>query len=485
MVNKVDSNTTGLRFAEETSMGVVAADAVWHPAEPNSYGDFGGEYTQVARTPINPSRQRRKGTITDKDAVASVNVDFTKKGLYRLLSGFMFADWREKPSKAVTAASGTAYTVASSTGIAIGDLVFAEGFAVPGNNGLKAVTAVTGTSLSAPGLAVEASPPADAKVTKVGAQAGAADVTVTVVAGVVALVSTTLNFTTLGLIPGEWIFIGGDAAATQFATAANNGWARVKSVAANAIVLDRMPGTMVADAGTGKTIQIFVGHVIKNETDPALIKTKSIQFERSYPSVGEYEYVKGCVPNTFEIAITNADKIAVDLGYVAIDTEDLQVAKTGTRPVLGEDEVYNSANDFSNLRMLNDDTAATLFTYVTEMNLSINNGVEALKAVGVLGAFDVSIGDFVAAGNCTAYFTSAEAVRAVKTNADVSLDLGLVKGNVGWVIDIPLLTLGDARRTVEKDQAVMLPITMEGVEHPTLHHTLLVGHYPYLPNAAE
>lgn len=485
MANKVDSNTTGLRFAEETEIGVVASDVVWHPVEPNSYGDFGAEYTQVARTPINASRQRRKGTIVDKDAVAGFNIDFTKYGLYRLLSGFMFADWREKPNPAVTSVTSALYNVASSTGIAVGDLVFAEGFSTEGNNGLKVVTAVAAGTVSAAGLTAEASPPAGAKITKVGVQGTAADIKVSVTAGVASLTATTLDLTTLGLIPGEWLYIGGDAAGTRFDTAANNGWARVKSVAAGDIVLDRQPGTMVTDAGTGKTIRLFVGHVIKNEADPALIKTKSVQFERAYPSISEWEYVKGCVPNTLEIAIANADKITVDLGYVATDAEDADAAKSGTRPALAEDEVYNSSNDFSNLRMLNEDTAATLFTYVTEMNLSINNGVEPLKAVGVLGAFDVSIGDFVAAGNCTAYFTSSEAVAAVRANADVSLDLGLVKGNVGWVIDIPLLTLGDARRTVEKDQAVMLPITMEGVEHPTLHHTLLVGHFPYLPSAAE
>lgn len=485
MVNKVDSNTTGLRVAEETSMGVVANDAVWHPAEPNSYGDFGGEYTQVARTPISRGRQRRKGTIVDKDSVAGFNTDFTQRGLYRLLSGFMFADWREKPVKAVTAVSGASYTVTAGTDLAAGNLVLGEGFAAVANNGLKQVTASGSTTVSVAGLVAEASPPADAKITKVGVQAASGDVTATVTGGVLTLGSTALDFTTLGLIPGEWVFIGGDAAGTQFDTVGNNGFARIKSISATALVFDRKPGASASDSGAGKTIRLFVGHVIKNEADPALIKTKSYQFERAYPTIGEYEYVKGCVANTLEIAIGTADKITVDLGYIAIDTEDLDAPKAGTRPDLGEDEVYNSSNDFSNFRMLNDDTSMSLFTYVTEMNLSINNGVEALKAAGLLGAFDVSVGDFVAAGNATAYFTSSEAVQAVKANADVSLDLGLVKGNVGWVIDIPLMTLGDARRNVEKDKAVMLPISMEGVEHPTLHHTLLVGHFPYLPNAAE
>lgn len=491
MANKIDSNITGLRYAEEVqgSLGVLPGSPVWHPLEPNSYGEFGPQISTTSRNPITPSRQRKKGVVTDLDATAGFQNDFVQKSLYDTMQGFMFADWREKPNTEPSAVTSTAYTVASGQGsnFAAGDLVWAEGFATAANNGLKSVTSSTSTTIVVSGLTAEASPPSGAKVTKVGVQAASGDIEVDASGALPALTSTTLDFTDLGVIPGEWVFIGGDATATQFSDAANNGFARVSSVAANRLELDRQPGTMVTNDGSGKTIRLFLGHVIKNESDPALIKQRSYQMERSLGAAG-YEYIKGCVANTMELKVTTADKVTVDLGFIGIDAEYRTVsdgAKPGSRPDVPDQEAFNSSSDFSRLRMLNEQTEATLFTYLTELTLTINNNVTPSKAIGILGAFDVTAGDFVAAGSVTAYFTSVEAVQAVRDNNDISLDFAMVKENAGWVFDIPFMSIGDGRPQVEKDTEIKLPITMEGAEHPTLHHSMLAVSFAYLPTAAE
>lgn len=488
MPNKIDSNLTGLRIAEEETIGVLPTTPIWFPMEPNSYGEFGAQVSTTARNPINPSRQRRKGVVTDLDASAGFQNDFTQESLYFLMEGFFFADWREKANAAPSAVTGTAYTVGAGIGslFAAGSLVWAEGFATLANNGLKVVTSNTSTTIVVSGLTAEASPPAGAKVTKVGVAGGAGDIGIVTSGTYPKATSTTLDFTTLGFIPGEWIFIGGDAAGDKFATAGDNGFVRIKSIAAHAIEFDRVSGVMAADDGALKTIRLFFGHVIKNESDRSLIIQRTYQAERSLGPAG-YEYVKGCVANTLELKVTTADKVTVDFGFIGIDAEyrtTIEGAKTGTRPAVPDQAAFNSSSDFSRLRMIDDDTAATLFTYVTEFNLTINNNVTPSKAVGVLGAFDVAAGDFVAAGSLTAYFTTTDALNAVRNNDDVSFDFAIVKENAGWLFDIPYMSLSDGRLNVEKDTEIKLPVTMEGAEHPTLNHSLLAVSYTYLPTAA-
>lgn len=486
MPSKIDSNRTGLRYAEETigSIGVLPGSPVWRPLEPNSYGEFGAQISTVARMPINAARQRKKGMVTDLDATAAFQSDFVQESLYDLMQGFFFADWRKKANVVPSGVTGTAYTVASSTGFVAGDLVEASGFGVAGNNGLKSVTSVTGTTLVCAGLAVEASPPADRIVRKVGVQAASADINAAISPN--RLTSTTLNFTTLGLLPGEWVFVGGDAVGERFNTAGLTGFCRVLSVTATTLVFDRVPATWAAETGTGKTIRLFFGDVIRTESDPALIKARTYQMERSLDSAG-YQYIKGCTANTMEIKVSMADKVTVDLSFVGIDEEftGFGAPKSGTRPNLPDEPAFNSSSDFSRLRAINDDTSLALFSNLTELNLSINNNVTPSKSIAVLGAFDTTAGDFVASGSLTAYFTDTTAVAAVRANASVSLDFAMVKRNAGWVFDLPLLTLGDGRATVEKDTEIKLPLTMDGAQHPTLLHTMLAVCFFYLPTVAD
>jgi hypothetical protein len=496
MVNKVDSNLTGLRYAEETSIGTLpGSGVVWTPLEPNSYSGFGSTIKTVARNPINASRQRQKGVVTDVDATAGFSSDLTQTNLYDLLQGFFFADWRKKDEDASTAAvdggvSSDEYTVASGgADYRAGDLIFASGFGLPANNGLKSVAASstsTAVKVTTGSLAAEATAPAGAKIKRVGYQFASGDATITVTSGVATLGATSKDLTQLGVIPGEWIYIGGDSAGNSFATAANNGFARVKSVAASAIVFDKSQGTMVTDAGTGKTIRLYIGDVLKNEKDPALIKTRSYQLERDLSTAG-LEYVVGAVPNQFSVKMSSASKVTVDLSFVGTDTQTVAFgsAKAGTRPDLTTGQkAFNTSADFSRLRFVNSSNA-DLSTFLMEATLNINNGVTPMKAIGTLGSVDVSLGDFTVSGSVTAYFSSIAAVTAVRNNEDISLDFVLCRDNAGIMFDIPLLGLGNGQVQVEKDQPIKLPLTLDSAEHPTLHHTMLLTHYAYLPSVAE
>lgn len=509
LLTKIDSNVTGLRYAQEDSYKVVSGDETWIPLEPNSYDDFGGEISTVARNPINPTRQRKKGVTTDLDASGGFNMDLTQTNLQDILQGFFFADLRRKGEEAVTlvdvdGANPDEYEVASTAGFAVGYLIKGSGFTNAANNAMNLVTAVVNNvSVEvANGLLVAETPPAGAQITVVGVQGAAGDIDVDGAGTWPALTSTTLNFTTLGLVVGEFIWIGGDSASLRFVNSVNNGYARIRSIAANRLEFDKASGVMVTEASTTETIQLFFGRVLKNESDPTLIKRRTYQLERTlgapddaFPSQIQSEYLIGSVANEFQLNIAAADKITADLSFICADAEQRTGAtgvKAGSRPALTEAAAFNTSSDVNRIRMavltVGNEFPTPLFGFVTELTVSINNNATPNKAVGVLGAFEVTAGTFEVEGSVTAYFSDVTGTQAVRNNADVTMDIHVAKENAGISIDLPLIALGDGRVTVEQDQPITLPLSLPAATgakfNANMDHTMLMVFFDYLPTLA-
>lgn len=437
--------TTSANFGGGTLTGGADANpgtVTWTPLEPNSYSSFGGQVTTVSRDPINPTRQRYKGNVTDLAADGGINVDMTATNLQDLLQGFMFAAVRKKGS----------------------DL--------------------------------------DADYVKLGA-AGDLEISANPGAAYPQLTSTTADFTTWGLIPGEWIYIGGDTAGKQFDTIENCGFKRISSISAHAISLDKSVAPMVTDAGAGKTIEVHLGRVLKNESGSDIISI-TYQLERTLGSLDgmdppQSEYLVGACPNEFTLNLSTAQKVTADLTFVGLDFEQRTQAegtKPGTRPTLSSESFFNSSSDVKRVKLSyydpDSEAPTPMFAFLQEGKLTINNNIKPLKSIGTLGAIGTSAGTFTVSGTLTAYFSDIAAVKAVRNNADVSLDAILVKevqgGSVATIFDMPLLTLGDGRPNVTKDEPITLPLSLDANSGSTIDpakdYTLLWMFFNKLPELA-
>lgn len=497
---KQDSNGTGVRFAVESTLGVLPGSPVWNPVEPNSYKDFGAEEKTVARQPINRNRQRKKGVTVDRDVSFGLQVDATDEALQALLPLVMLAAFRTKDELAVADVDGTGneYSPASGgAGYVAGDLLFAKGFDSAANNGLKVVTGTPGaTSVPVTDTGLVDGATQSGVISRVGFQFASGDAEIDVTGGVVSLLSTTKDMTVFGLTPGEWLYIGGDSAGTSFATAANNGFARVKSIAANAIVLDKTEGTAVTDAGTGKTLRVFFGRVLKNEAFEDAVEYSS-QWERTLgkaddtDSNEQAEYAIGVTMDEANIAFNTADKITLDVMGIGTTyetkTEDAAL-KSGARPTVTEGDVYNSTSHVRRIGLSVIGQTTPLFAHMSDIALSVKNNVKPNKAIGTLGAFSQSIGILEVSCAMTAYFTTLEAVAAIRDNDDVSLDMILAQDNKGWAFDVPLCGLGDGRLKVSLNDPITLPITADagagGDYDVNMDHSVLFCFFDYLPDAA-
>jgi len=169
---KLDSNLVGLSFAEEASLGCLPDDVansgdeaggIWYPLDPNEYDDFGAEIAMVARNPINASRQKRKGVVTDSDSEGGFEQDLTFSNLTRLMQGFFFADAHERPTSkpingkaantvGIVSVAGASSTLTLSNGdgakLQEGSLVKLSSFVNSANNGFAKVTAIAADAVT-------------------------------------------------------------------------------------------------------------------------------------------------------------------------------------------------------------------------------------------------------------------------------------------------------------------------------------------------
>lgn len=500
MANKIDSNSTGLAIAEEASLRTLPGSPVWYEVEPNSYTDFGSEITTVARSTINPSRQSKKGVVVDLDASGGFSMDATNETMQRLAQGFLFADAHEKPATqpmngtavAITKADGTNadYEAVSGLGVFVaGHLVKASGFGAAGNNGLKRVTTVASASLTvAETLTEEVAPPAAAKLEAVGFQGATGDLNLVVTSAAVTLTSAVLDFTTLALNVGEYVFVGGDATAAHFVNNAS-GFARIKSISAHALVFDDTSWAPVSETGTGLTIQIFFGTFIRNEKASSLIKRRSYQLERQLGNDGngiQSEILVGSIPNELTVNMPLAEKITADLSFVALDNEQRSGTvgiKAGTRVPAPVEDIFNTTSNLVRAKMAIGGTLnpSSLFAYLQEVSITVNNNVTPNKALAVLGGFDASAGNFDVTGSVTAYFADVAAVAAVRNNADVGLNVIAANDNKGFVFDIPLVSLGGGKLNVEKDSPITIQLDANAAECEA-GYTLATGYFNYIPD---
>jgi hypothetical protein len=576
---KIDSNITGLRFAKERCLGELPPNPTWNGLEPNSYSDFGPTITTVARNPINPSRQRKKGLVTDLEAGGGFNQDLTISNTADLLQGFVFADARERGttdslvwgktlvndvdsaaktyafantdvSAVAVAAGGAGYRVGdvlnvsggtaaraarayisgvsasgAVTAVAVddggvyanlpanpaattggtgagatlnltggtltafvpGDLVLAEGFTELANNGIKTVDSYAAGVITVDEALTDEVPSIAASIKTIGHRfaVGALEIVLNGKLARLTDAAAAVDFTTFGFILGEWVFLDG------FAN--NVGPARISAVTADYIEFDKTDWVPVVEAETGVTVTLYYGIIIRNEGDPGLIKRTSYQLERTLGQDADgtmSEYLVGAVANEFTLNVAQADKVTVDMTFVGTDGEPrsgLEGLKTGTRPTLKVDDAFNTSSDFSRIKMAavdeTDSAPVPMFAFATDLTLTINNNASPNKAIGKLGAIDITAGTFEVGGSISAYFASQDAVKAVRNNADVTIDFFMVKNGQGILFDIPLLSLGNGRLEVEQDQAIKLPLDTSGAENK-FGNTLTVMVFPYLPAVA-
>lgn len=493
------TNNTGLAVAKEASLGVLPGSPDWKQLEPNDITNFGPAFSTVARDPISADRSRRKGTVTDVDSTPEYEADLTMDIVDDFIAGFLYVVAVNENLRFngadVTATDFTvpALDAAQAGVLQAGTLMFATGYSIEGNNGLKELTvdpSTTDTALTAAGLTAETAD--ESTILEIAGIRGASgDITLAVSGTAGTLGSTTLDFTTLGWTVGQFIHIGGLTGTNQFASGA--GYARITSIAANSVGLDKLGANLATDAGAGIQIDVLYGQFIRNvrTSDSAFIE-QSFQFEAQYPNLGTsgetgYEYAVGNLCNSLAFNFPGQDKATVTCNFVGQDTEDpVFVAKTGsdTPRESQKTTALNTSSDFGRLRVTDvDETGLT--TDFKDMTLTLNNNASPEKCLGVLGAAFINTGNFEVDLESTALFSNADVLAAIRENRTVTMDIICNNDDGSLVLDIPSMTLGGGEREFPVNESITISLTGQAFRDPTLGTSLSVSLFPAVPDVTS
>jgi len=286
--------------------------------------------------------------------------------------------------------AGTAYKA--------GHLVQLSGMTAAANNFVKKVTSSTATTvLFGSGGVDDTAPSANARMKVVGCEGASADL-----AAVTDGITSTANlFSTVAPAVGQWICIGGTATANQYATATNNGWARVIAVAAGKLTLDNLPSGWAADAGTGKTIRLFWGDYIRNGQTRT-----SLSIEKSFlgQAVPTHVIHRGMVANTYSLSASTGQAITGNFDFMGL---------TGAQATVAYGTTYAAASAFPVLTgnasvgaILEAGVLAGTPNWARRVDFNLNNNLRMIDALGNIGAVEIGVGEASLTGTIETYFGS-------------------------------------------------------------------------------
>jgi hypothetical protein len=357
--------------------------------------------------------------------------------------------------------------VTISQSLVAGDIVRAEGFSNPGNDGFHVVSSgPTATNVPVTSnLVDEAAPPRTAALHHVGRRAATGDLVAAV--GPPRLTSTLLNFRKLGLEPGDWVKPRGTGGTWP---ASNNVWCRVLSVGANTLTFDLAPG-WAANAGTGATVDLYFGERLKNGV-LRRSETLRLAYEDQDPVL--YQYLRGYLVDQAVITAGTQAIVEAAFTYVGMSAEFKDDGPLSGETVIesGPVRVLNSSSNVA--RLARGGVAISGGNYVTELSFTINNNLRRKNAVGFLGAADIGAGEFSVTGALAAYFDDKTIAQAVVANSETSVDARFEDGAGHLLLmDAPRIKYSEGLPEIAgKNEDVAINANFQAIRHLTFGYTL-------------
>lgn len=437
----------------------------------------------VTSQELRTDRQIPDQTTVAVKASGDLNFELSFNALDDFFEEVLQGAWSPKPTIVST---GTGMSISSTSTINVsaggtlfvtGMIVQTSGFATAANNKTAIVVSSTSTTIvfAASTFVNDSSSQAGATVRAVGIQASSGDIAATTGG----LSSTALDFTTIDTAAGDWIKIGGAAMAAQFATAADNTFVRVTTVAAHALTCDNLPTNWAADTGSGKTISIFFGDTVTNGTT---FWTSTIERNYTDQATPTFEYYTGSATDKLSLSMQASQIVTGSVSMVSQNAAYQTSRASGATDIAAPTyAVLNATSHFGRIGFGGASVVGPDFVMTATVEFA--NNITPAMAVGSLGAVAMTDGDFNVTGTLDVYFGDISIITNLLNNAPTALNfrIGNTIGNdETYVIDFPQVKLSSAQiNDVTKNRPVMQNIGYRAVLSPTYGYTAKICRFFY------
>lgn len=474
-----DSNRTQMQRYTEDSWGVapgsIAATLARMTGENFKYN------VQYQRSEEITSDRLTSDTVpVDSGTTGGFNFELSYGAQDEELESLFYSTW-QKIAEITNSASDTeitqvtdssdTFTVASGgASFKAGHLVRASGFTNAANNLLFRVASSTGTTVVGSSLSLtdEAAPPLGAQLKVVGFQGASGDITATSTG----LGSTTLDFTTLGLVVGQWIKVS-EVSGYGFATAALNAWMRITAIAANALTLDNRPSGWTTDSGTSKTIRVYVGDYLRSGTT-----LKSFGYEKvvTNQTTPVYRVFSGQIADKMSLDINSGARITGRFDFMGKTETDSASSVDASPTAAPTNTIMTGVQNVG--RVAENGAVLSGGNYAKQLTINVANNLRKRQQLSdsLAGAqLEPGVGDFDVTGSLGTYFADDTLYAKYLAGTATSLNSRVNDGTHAIVITLPKVKFEDVpdANSAGRNQDVMATMNFRALKDTALTNTAL------------
>lgn len=275
----------------------------------------------------------------------------------------------------------------------------------------------------------------------------------------------TLTNAVTGLAAGDYFSVSGTGISS-----ANRGPHRIKSIDTAKKVITVYGDLEDQTIASGS---INHGKLVNGVT------TKTFSIEKRYTDVNQSMLFRGMQVSKLSMPFNMRTVVTGSFDFVG------RSMVTGVGRMLGDKTTYTKSQEapvidtvlgMKDVLFNGVATNESLSAGITELNLSYENGVQGLGAVGVLGNAATIAGTINCTGSITMYMNDLNLYNSVLTQERFRLEWSVYdRDGHGYAFVLPAVELDSPESQVgQKDEAAMITVNYTALADPTLDKTLIV-----------